>query len=57
MTGLTLVYNFLEFLDHGRFFLKLMVHDRRFTKLRKIPEVKHRFIMCNIIEITCIEVR
>ena len=45
MTGLTLVYNFLEFLDQGLFFL---INGNIIKDL-------HRFIMCNIIEM--IEVR
>ena len=55
MTGLTLVYNFLEFLDQGPVFF---INGNTIEDLQdwgKIPEVKHRFMMCNIIEM--IEVR
>ena len=51
MTDLTLVYNFLEFLG-------FLINGNTIEDLQdwgKIPEVKHRFIMCNIIEM--IEVR
>ena len=50
MPGLTLVYNFLEFLDQGLFFL---INGNTIEDLQdwgKIPEVKHGFIMCNIKE-------
>ena len=50
MTDLTLVYNFSKFLDQSLFFL---INGNTIDDVQdwgKIPEVKHRFIMCNIIE-------